>query len=150
MSNKTTKNTKAVKATAKKPEVMTYPQVKALTNALFHSGKTKADLSRMIDKLNPEGKKMNPEAKAKWLEEQGNEHCSYAQCKAYAMIAYHSKQPYATISAIISTLDEQSGYNRKTKAEAVVEEANKVASEAKPTKPSKPSSKKSKATQPQA
>jgi len=136
MSTKATKNTKKPTTTKKaspKPTVMTYPQVKALTNALFHSHKTKAELSKAIDGLNPEGgRKMSAEKKAEWLKAHGGEPATYGQCVAYATILFKGKTSYEEASKAIAALDKKNGYVRKPKVEGVVEEANRVASETNP------------------
>ena len=129
---KNTKNTKAnttAKKTAAKqdePKVMTYPQAKALTNAIFHANKTKAKLSELIDGLPEEvrGKGMNADNKAKWLEEHGKEPASYNQCKMYAYALLNSKAPYDEVSKLIEQLDKQSGYVRQPKVEETVAKAN--------------------------
>ena len=105
---------------AKQAEPMSYGQVKALSAALFHSGKTKAQLCTAIDKLleqleaKPAKNAMKPEAKAKWLEEHGNEPCTWGQCMMYAMTLFNAKQPKAKVSEIIKMLDEESGYKPTT------------------------------------
>lgn len=135
MSN-TKKTTKANTTTKKEePKVMTFMQAKALTNALFHSHQTKAKLSENIDKL-PEkvrGKGMKPEAKAKWLEEHGQEEASYGQCKMFAYGLLNAKYPYEKASAMIADLDKKNGYVRTPKetkeAEKVVKDTNAKAKE---------------------
>ena len=142
--NKTTKTNTTNKTNKAESKLMTYPQACALTNALFHSDKTKAQLCEMIDKV-AEGNKnaMKPEAKAKWLEKAGQEHCSYGQCKMYAFTLLKRKADYNQVSAIIATLDSKNGYVRKPKetTEKVVEKANEKAKEVAP-KGKKPSAKK--------
>ena len=117
---KTTKTntTKTAKA-SKKPEAMTYPQVRALTNALFHSNYTKAKLSEMIDKRNTDnkGRGMSPEAKAKWLSEHGEEPATFGQCKMYAMCLFNGKCSHEEVSKIISNLDKKNGYKPTPKEE---------------------------------
>ena len=116
-------------------KVMTYPQAIALTNALFHSNKTKAQLCAMIDKVVKEDNGMKPEAKAKWLEKAGQEHCSYGQCKMYAFTLLKRKARYDEVSAIIAKLDSDNGYVRtpkENKAETTVKESNEKAKEVAP------------------
>lgn len=119
-----TKNTKATKGgKATKSEVMTYPQVKALTNALFHSNYTKAKLSEMIDKHSDnKGRGMSAEKRAEWLKDHGNEPATYGQCNMYAMCLYKGKASYAEVSKIISNLDAKNGYKPTPKADKKAEE----------------------------
>lgn len=117
-------------------KAMTYPQTLALVNALYHSKKTKAELCAMIDKLNPDNKGgMKPEAKAKWLEKAGQEHCSYGQCKMYAFTLLSKKAPYETISQIIDKLDKDNGYVRTPKEDKTEEAVTKVNEQAKKVAP---------------
>lgn len=113
--NKTNTTTKTAKG--EKVQIMTYPQALALTNAIFHSNKTKAELSTMIDGLLPKGSKggMKPEAKQAWLEKAGQEHCTYGQCKMFAFSLLQAKAPYDKVSALISDYDKTNGYTRTPK-----------------------------------
>ena len=95
---------------------MTYPQAMALTNAIFHSNKTKADLSAMIDKVNQSKKGgMKEDKKQAWLEKAGQEHCTYGQCKMFAFTLLKNKAPYDKISKLISDYDKENGYERPSK-----------------------------------
>ena len=121
----TTKKTNAKKSatSTKKSEVMTFPQARALTVALLHSKATKKDMSEKIDKLlhdlkQEQKRPMKEEAKAKWLEEHGEEPCSYEQCKFYAFTLLNAKVAYEEVSALIDKLDKDSGYVRQPKEKA--------------------------------
>jgi len=131
--NKTTKTTKATTTAKKAPkaEPMTYPQAKALTNALFHSNNTKAALSAMIDQLpkSDDHKPMDAAKKAKWLEEHGSEPATYGQCKAFAFGMLNSGASHEEASKLIADLDKKSGYVRQPKVEETVKKANEQASE---------------------
>ena len=120
--NKTNKATEAKKTASKS---MTWPQYNALVNALFHSNKTKADLSNLIDKVVKDGKGMAEDKKQAWLEKSGQEHCTYGQCKMYAYTLLKNKASYADVSAIIAKLDEANGYTRSPKE--AVDKGNKEA-----------------------
>lgn len=125
------KTAQAVKAeNAPKVKSMTYPQAIALTNAIVHSNKTKADLSAMIDALiatlpeesKPQGRSMSEDKKKAWLEKSGKEPCTYGQAKMFAFTLLKAKASYEQVSEMIDGYDKASGYVRKPKEEKKPEE----------------------------